>query len=457
MAMAVTQGTLSASDHSAQLRKAVIASTIGTAIEWYDFFLYGTAAGLVFGKLYFPNEDALTATLAAFGTYFIGFVGRPIGAAIFGHYGDRIGRKATVIVTLLMTGIATALVGLVPGYDIIGLWGAVILTLLRLIQGIGVGGEWGGSVLLAMEWARTSKNRGFIASWPQFGAPAGLFLANLAVLIFSWISGDQFLVWGWRIPFLLSIVMVGVGLWIRLGILETPVFRRVLEENRVARAPTIEVFRRQPKAIALTALLRMAEQTPGYSFNAFVFTSGTQVLGASRDLLLTGLIVTTALGFIWAPIAGALSDRIGRRQMYIIGCILGWAFTFVYFAMLDTRIPWVIFTAVALSFIPVMTMYGPEAALIAEAFTPRLRYSGASIGYQLASIIAGGPAPFIATWLFATYNSTVPIGIYVVICAIISIIATLMLPDYTNKEISTEAEYEAASAGQSTVGARVAP
>src|SRR6202007_618492 len=203
----------------------------------------------------------------------------------------------------------------------------------------------------------------------------------------------------------------------------------------------IEVFRRQPKAIALTALLRLAEQSPGYIFNAFVFTYGTQVLGASRDLLLTGLIATAALGFIWAPIAGALSDRIGRRQMYIIGCVFVAIFTFVYFAMLDTRIPWVIFTAVALSFIPVMTMYGPEAALIAEAYTPRLRYSGASIGYQLASIIAGGPAPFISTWLFATYNSTVPIGIYISICAVISITATLLLRDYTNKDIALEHQY----------------
>ena len=443
MATTVTAaGILSDREHTKQLRRAIIASTVGTAIEWYDFFLYGAVTAIVFAKLYFPNSDPLAGTLSSFGIYAVGFVARPVGAAIFGHYGDRIGRKATLIATLLMTGIATAAVGLVPGYDIIGLWGAVILTLLRLIQGIGVGGEWGGSVLLAMEWARGNKNRGFIASWPQFGAPAGLFLANLAVLIFSWISGDQFLTWGWRIPFLLSIVMVGVGLWIRLGILETPVFRRVIEENRVARAPTIEVFRRQPKTIALTALLRMAEQAPGYIFNAFIFTYGTQVLGASRELLLTGLIVTTALGFIWAPIAGALSDRIGRRQMYIIGCIFVAIFTFVYFAMLDTRIPWVIFTAVALSFIPVMTMYGPEAALIAEAFPPRLRYSGASIGYQLASIIAGGPAPFIATWLFATYHSTFPIGIYVVICAIISIIATALLPDYTNKDISTEAHYE---------------
>src|SRR3954451_5307070 len=387
---------LSEAEHDRHLRRALIASTVGTTIEWYDFLLYGTVTGLVFGKLFFPGSEPLIGVLQAFGVFFIGFIGRPIGAAIFGHYGDRIGRKATLITTLLMTGIATVAVGLVPTYESIGIWGAVLLTVIRLIQGIGVGGEWGGSVLLAMEWSRGNHNRGFIASWPQFGAPAGLFLANAAVLLFSWISGDQFLVWGWRIPFLVSIVMVAVGLWIRLGILETPVFRRILDENQIARAPTIEVFRKQPKEIVLTALLRLAEQSPGYIFNAFIFTYGTQVLGASRDLLLMGLITTTALGFIWAPIAGALSDKIGRRQMYIIGCIFVAVFTFVYFAMLDTRSPTLIFIAVALSFIPVMTMYGPEAALIAEAFTPRLRYSGASIGYQLASIIAGGQAPFIS-------------------------------------------------------------
>src|SRR3954449_11797510 len=319
-------------EHGAHLRRAVVASTVGTTIEWYDFLIYSTMTGLVFGKVFFSGSDPLTDTLKAFGVFFIGFVARPIGAAIFGHYGDRIGRKATLIVTLLMTGIATAAVGLVPGYDMIGIWGAVILTLLRLIQGIGVGGEWGGSVLLAMEWARGNSNRGFLASWPQFGAPAGLFLANVAVLLFSEISGDQFLTWGWRIPFLLSIGMVAVGLWIRLGILETPVFQRVIDENQVARAPTIEVFRKQPKEIVLTALLRLAEQSPGYIFNAFIFTYGTQVLGASRDLLLMGLITTTALGFIWAPIAGALSDRIGRRQMYIIGCVSVGLFHFVYLA-----------------------------------------------------------------------------------------------------------------------------
>jgi MFS family permease len=436
--------TYTEAEHRAHLRRAVIASTVGTTIEWYDFLMYSIVTGLVFGKLFFPGADPMVSTLQAFGVFFIGFVARPIGAAIFGHYGDRIGRKATLIVTLLMTGIATAAVGLVPGYDSIGIWGGVILTLLRLIQGIGVGGEWGGSVLLAMEWARTNKNRGFIASWPQFGAPAGLCLANIAVLVFSEISGDQFLVWGWRIPFLLSIVMVGVGLYIRLGILETPVFRQVVAENRVERAPTLEVLKRQPKEVILTALLRMAEQSPGYIFNAFVFSYGTTVIGASRDLLLVGLMVSTALGFLWVTVAGALSDRIGRRRMYIIGCVFVAAFTFVYFAMLDTRDTTLIFVAVALSFIPVMTMYGPEAALIAEAFTPRLRYSGSSLGYQLASIIAGGPAPFISTWLFTTYHSTFPIGIYVVVCAVISIVSTLLLPDYTNREISSERAYEGA-------------
>jgi MFS family permease len=439
--IALGPAPMSEVEHRSALRHAVIASTVGTTIEWYDFLLYSTVTGLVFNKVYFPGSDPWVGTLQAFGVYFVGFVARPIGAAIFGHYGDRIGRKATLIVTLLMTGIATAAVGLVPGDDRIGIWGAVILVILRLIQGIGVGGEWGGSVLLAMEWAQTNKNRGFITSWPQFGGPAGLFLANIAVLFFSWYSGDQFLEWGWRVPFLISIVMVAVGLWIRLGILETPVFQRILAENKVERAPTIEVLKRQPREILLSALLRMAEQTPSFIFNAFVLTYGTLVVGVSRDLLLMALVAMTALGFVTVPIAGALSDRIGRRKVYIGGCIFVAVFTFGYFALLDTKVPELVFLAVALSFIPVMTMYGPQAALIAEAFTPRLRYSGASLGYQLASIIAGGPAPFISAWLFSTYHSAFPIGLYVCVCAAISICAALLLPDRTNKDIAHEAHY----------------
>src|SRR6202045_4547887 len=242
MASITDYGSLSSIDHGRELRKAVIAATVGTTIEWYDFFLYGTAAGLVFGKLYFPNSDPTTATLLAFSTYFVGFAARPAGAAIFGHYGDRIGRKATLIATLMIMGIATFLIAFVPGYASIGVWGAVILTVLRMLQGIGVGGEWGGSVLLAMEWSRTHGQRGLVASWPQFGVPCGLFLANLAILAFSQLSGDQFLTWGWRIPFALSVILVGVGLWIRLGILETPVFQQLLDDRKVDKTPMLTVI-----------------------------------------------------------------------------------------------------------------------------------------------------------------------------------------------------------------------
>ena len=325
---------LSQEQHRAHLRRAMIASTVGTTIEWYDFLLYGQVTALVFGKLFFPKSDPLVGVLEAFAVFFIGFVGRPIGAAIFGHWGDRIGRKATLIATLLITGLATVAVGLVPTYASIGIWGAVLLTVIRLIQGIGVGGEWGGSVLLAMEWAQTNRNRGFIASWPQFGAPAGFFLANLAVLIFSWLSGDQFLTWGWRIPFLISIIMVAVGLWIRLGILETPVFQRVIDEERVERVPVLQVLKRQPKEVALTALLRLPEQAPGYIFGAFVFTYGTTVLGASRDFLLIAVLVSAVLGFLWVTVAGHLSDRIGRKRMYMIGSVFVGIFGFIYFALL---------------------------------------------------------------------------------------------------------------------------
>jgi MFS family permease len=429
---------MSDAEHRMQLRRALIASTVGTTIEWYDFLLYGTVSALVFGPIFFPKSDPLMGVLAAFGTFFIGFVGRPIGAAIFGHYGDRIGRKATLIVTLLLTGIATTLVGLVPTYDSIGIWGAVLLTLLRLIQGIGVGGEWGGSVLLAMEWSRSTKNRGFISSWPQFGAPAGLTLANIAVLVFSYLSGDQFNVWGWRIPFLISIVMVGIGMWIRLGISETPVFQRVIAEERIERVPVIEVLKRQWRQVILAALLRLPEQGPGFIVGTFIFTYATTVLGQSRNFILMGVITQTILGFIWVIIAGALSDKIGRKNMYMLGAAFMGIFGFVYFWMLNTGIPWVIFVAIAISLIPVMTQYGPEAALIAESFSPRLRYSGTSIGYQLASIIAGGPSPIISTWLYATYHSSIPICLYILAMAVVGIAATAMLTDYTGKDISAE-------------------
>jgi MFS family permease len=435
---AMTDTTLSEADHGDQLRKAVIAATIGTTIEWYDFFLYGTAAGLIFGKLYFPNQDPLIATLAAFGTYFVGFASRPIGAAIFGHYGDRIGRKGTLIATLLCMGIATFLIAFVPTYESIGIWGAVILTILRMIQGIGVGGEWGGSVLLAMEWARHSGQRGLLASWPQFGVPCGLFLANLAVLGFSALSGDQFLTWGWRVPFAISIVLVGVGLWIRLGILETPVFRQLVASNRIEKAPLLEVIKKQPREIILSALTRTSQQAPFYIFTAFIFAYAVGTLGMSRELILTAVLTAALVSFVTTPLSGHLSDRFGRRRVYMIGAAAIGLYGFVYFALVDTAIPVVVFITIVVSLIPHDVQYGPQAALIAEAFTPRLRYSGSSLGYQLASVTAGGPAPLIATALLAAYHSSFAIALYIAACSVVSLIAAALMPDYTGRDISRE-------------------
>ena len=434
----IATAPLSDSEHTVQLRRAVVAATIGTAIEWYDFFLYSTVTGLVFAKLYFPNSDPWVGTLEAFAIYAVGFIARPIGAAIFGHYGDRIGRKSTLIATLLLMGIATFLVALVPTYASIGIWGAVILTVLRFVQGVGVGGEWGGSVLLSMEWARNNHTRGFVASWPQFGVPCGLFLANLAVLAFSQMSGEQFISWGWRVPFLLSIVLVAVGLWIRLGIMETPVFAKLSAENKIEKTPMLEVIKRHPKEILLSAFARMAEQAPFYIFTAFVFAYGIGTLKVSRDFLLTAVLAASVLSFFSIPFFGHMSDRIGRKNMYIIGAIVTGVFGFVYFGMLNTGSATIIFIAIILSLIPHDMMYGPQAALIAESFPGRLRYSGSSLGYQLASIIAGGPAPLIAAYLFGKFQTPYAIAWYIAACAVLSVVATAMMTDWTGKDIHEE-------------------
>ena len=438
MPTSLSTGALDDAQHRRQLHRAVLAGAIGTAIEWYDFFLYSTITGLVFARLYFPQADPFVGTLEAFGVYAVGFLARPIGAAIFGHYGDRLGRKAALIATLLLMGTATFLVALVPGYEHIGIWGAVILTVLRFVQGIGVGGEWGGSVLLSMEWAQSNKHRGFIASWPQFGVPAGLFLANLAVLAASAMSGDHFLTWGWRIPFLFSIVLIAVGLYIRLGILETPVFAKLVAERKIERAPVLAVIRQHPRAIILTALCRMAEQAPFYLFTAFVFAYGTGVLHLSRDFLLMAVLGAAMLSFISIPLFGHLSDLYGRKRIYMLGAALTGVYGFVYFALLDTKVAGLVALGIILSLVPHDIMYGPQAALIAESFPGRLRYSGASLGYQLSSLIAGGPAPLIASSLLSRYRSAAPITIFILICSVISLIATAMLTDNTNKEISED-------------------
>jgi MFS family permease len=435
---ALIEAPLSDAGHRAQLRRAVVASTVGTTIEWYDFLLYGQMAPIVFAKLYFPSSEPLTGALQAFAVFAVGFVARPIGAAIFGHYGDRIGRKAALIATLLLTGLSTFLVGCVPTYDQIGVWGAVLLVALRFIQGIGVGGEWGGSVLLSMEWARTSKNRGLIAAWPQFGGPAGFFLANLAILAFSRLSGKQFLSWGWRVPFWLSLVMVVIGLWIRLGILETPIFRQVVADERVACAPVTEVLKRQPKEIALIALSRMGQMTVAFVYAAFFFTYGMQVVHVSRDFLLEVMLIASFFSFFTIPLSGYLSDRIGRKQVYIFGAAATGLFAFAYYALLDTAIPALILLATLVAYFFHDLMWGPLAALTAECFTPRLRYSGASIGFQLAAVFAGGPAPMIATALLAATGSGQAIALYIFCCATVSIVAAAALPSTRGRDFARD-------------------
>ena len=460
----MAQASTATGDERRQLTRAVIASTVGTSIEWYDFFLYSTATGLVFAKLFFPKSDPAVATLNVFLIYAVGFVARPIGAAIFGHYGDRIGRKATLIATLLLMGLATFAIGFVPSYASIGIWGAVLLTALRFVQGVGVGGEWGGSVLLSMEWGHRGR-RGLIASWPQFGVPVGLFLANLALLIMSNVAGPSgFLTWGWRVPFYLSIVLVAVGLYIRLGILETPLFARLVAQQRIERAPVSAVIRRNWREIIQSALLRLSEQAPFYIFTAYVFTYGTEVLKQSRNFVLYAVLAASVLSFFSIPLFGYLSDRLGRKRVYMAGVAIMGVWGFVYFGLLDTKVAVLMFLAIFVSLIPHDLQYGPQAALIAESYTGRLRYSGASLGYQLASVIAGGPAPVIAAALYggATffgvkvggYKTSLAIAWYILVCAVISFIAAATVKDRSKQDISIEYDEQPAAAQPIAAGLR---
>lgn len=418
-----------------QVVRAVIASAVGTSIEWYDFFLYGFAASTIFAELFFPTNDPTTGLLLALGTYFGGFAARPIGAAIFGHYGDRIGRKATLIITLMTMGVATALVGLVPTYAQIGIWGGILLTLLRLLQGISVGGEWGGSVLLATEWGKTrGGRRGFLGSWPQFGVPVGLVLGYLALQIFQPL--DPY--WGWSIPFLLSIVMAAVGLYIRLGILETPVFTKVLRENKVERVPVRQVIVKNWREIVLSALLRTGQQAPFYIFTVFILTYATKTLGFAASDVYLYVIVAGVVSLFTVPFWGYISDLVGRRRLYIIGAAAMVVWSFVYWPLLDTRVPALVFLAIVAAAPIHDIQYGPQATFIAESFTGRLRYSGASLGYQLASITAGGPAPLIAVWLYAAYESSFAIAVYMAICGLISVAAALALKDRAHMDYAVE-------------------
>jgi metabolite-proton symporter len=399
----------------ATLRKVVLASMIGTTIEWYDFFLYGTAAALVFNKLFFPKADPLTGTMLAFTTYALGFVARPLGGLVFGHFGDRIGRKQLLMLSLILMGGSTFLIGLLPTFLQIGVFAPLALVLLRLVQGFAVGGEWGGAVLMVSEYGDT-KRRGFWAGWPQAGVPAGNLLAAGVLAIMSAVQNDHdFLAWGWRVPFLLSAVLIVIGYWVRSTLAESPVFEKAVAEKGIEAAPVLEAIKRRPGGVAIGMGLRIGENTTYYVITAFSITYITEVVHFSRGLALNALLAGAAVECLAIPLFAWLSDKIGRRPLLFVGSAGMALFGFAFFRMLDTGATPIVLSAVIIGLILHGAMYAPQAAFIAELFPTRFRYSGASLAYQATSIFAGSLAPIVALALFKAYHSAVPIAIYMLI------------------------------------------
>ena len=434
---AAGQASAAAGDERArnrQTRLAAVASVVGTSIEWYDFFLYGTAAAIVFPAVFFPSSSAYAGTLESFATYAVGFAARPVGAAIFGHWGDRIGRKATLIVTLLMMGVASALVGALPGTNTIGIAAPILLVILRLLQGIAVGGEWSGSVLLSMEWGKQNR-RGLMASWPQIGVPIGLLLGTGAMTAIALSAPGAFKAWAWRIPFLASLVLVGIGLWVRLKVMETPLFAQVVEKRTVAKIPVLDVLRRYPRQVVLSALLRMSEQAPFYIYTAFALTYIKDHLHKATGVGLAAVTVAGALELFLIPVFGNLSDRLGRRRVYGTGALLMAVVAFPFFLLLNTAAVGLIILGAALIAIPHAMQYGPQSSYIAENFPTGLAYAGSGLGYQAASLIAGGPAPLLATWMLPNFGWQA-ISVYIIACAVLTLTAVALLPDRSRADLS---------------------
>ncbi|MFF4343303.1 MFS transporter [Kitasatospora sp. NPDC001540] len=430
------------------LPRIVAASLIGTTIEWYDYFLYGSAAALVFGHVFFPKADPLTGTLLSFLTYAIGFAARPLGALVFGHYGDRIGRKKLLVLSLLLMGGATALIGCVPSYDSIGVAAPLLLTFLRLVQGFALGGEWGGAVLLVSEHGDPER-RGFWASWPQGGAPAGNLLAVGVLDLMTFVQSDeQFLAWGWRVPFLLSAVLVMVGLWIRLAVDESPVFKEALAkaearkaEQRAARKeaeqpPLLAVLRHHWREVLVAMGARMAENISYYVLTTFVLAYCVGHLKLDKQTALNAVLIASAVQFALIPLFGALSDKVGRKPVYLVGAAGVGVWAWAFFGLLDTRSFPAVLLAITVGLVFHSAMYAPQAAFFSEMFATRMRYSGASIGAQFASVAAGAPAPLIATALLKDYGSSTPISLYVTLAAVITLVAVLCARETRGRDLA---------------------
>jgi metabolite-proton symporter len=419
------------------LLRVILSSLIGTTIEWYDFFLYGSAAALVFNKLFFPRFDPLVGTLLAFATYAVGFVARPLGGIVFGHFGDRIGRKRLLMWSLVTMGLATVLIGLLPGYASVGVWAPIGLIVLRVLQGFAVGGEWGGAVLMVAEHGDAAR-RGYLASWPQAGVPLGSLLsAGILALMAGTQSEAEFVSWGWRVPFLLSAVLVVVGWYIRNRVTESPMFEtQIAMAEEAPKAPVMDVIRERPRAILLGAGLRVGENIVYYILTVFSLTFLVDVAAHSRSLALDALLIGAAVQFVAIPLLAMLSDRIGRRPVYALGAFGSAIFVFLFFPMLASGNNGLIILGIVIGLVLHASMYAPQAAFITELFPTRIRYSGVSIAYQLTAIFAGSLAPIIALWLYKDLHSAIPVSIYVAIACAISGISALLAKETRGIELS---------------------